>query len=91
MALDKKTVPTEDQIRDWLAIKVAEHAEIEPDSVDTRAPFAQWGLDSIVMVSISGELEEWLERRLAPTLLYDYPSIDLLAKKLAEDPLDSQS
>lgn len=89
--LDMNKTPTEEQIRDWLVVKVAQHAEMDPDSIDTRAPFAQWGLDSIVMVSISGELEEWLERRLAPTLLYDYPSIEQLAKQLALDDPGSQS
>jgi phthiocerol/phenolphthiocerol synthesis type-I polyketide synthase D len=35
-------------------------------------------------VSISGELEHWLGRRLPVTLVWDFPTIELLAKALAE-------
>ncbi len=34
-------------------------------------------------VSLSGDLEDYLSRRLSPTLLYQYPTINKLAEHLA--------
>jgi hypothetical protein len=34
-------------------------------------------------VALSGKLEEWLGRRLSPTLIYNYPTIAALANHLA--------
>ncbi len=70
-------------IRDWLVARIAGHAGIPPHEVDPRAPFARWGLHSVDAVSLSGELQEWLGVNLPPTLLYDHPSIDELARHLA--------
>ena len=40
---------------------------------------AGFGLDSAAAVGITGELEQWLGRRLSPTLVYSYPTIATLA------------
>ena len=45
--------------------------------------FLGCGLGSLATISISGNLERWLGRRLSPTLIYDYPSIESLAHYLA--------
>ena len=59
-------------IQRWLVAKLAELLEIEPSAIDIQAPFASYGLESVDLVGLSGELEEWLKRELSPTLLYDY-------------------
>ncbi len=66
----------------WLIKKLASILEISEAEIDTRQSFANYGLDSAQAVSISGELEEWLGISLPPTLLYDYPTIESLAKYL---------
>ena len=35
------------------------------------------------MVSLIGDLELWLGRGLAPTLAWDYPTIDALSRRLS--------
>src|SRR5205823_7296959 len=57
-----------------------------PDGTDRCAPSASYGLGSIHAVSLSGELERWLGRPLAPTLVYDFPSVQALARQLAQAP-----
>ena len=47
----------------------------------SRSP--TYGLDSLQMVSLVGDLELWLGRALAPTLAWDYPTIDALSRRLA--------
>ncbi len=70
-------------IRDWLTTRLAEKLRVAADEVDDRQPFASFGLDSLQMVSLIGDLELWLGRGLAPTLAWDYPTIDALSRRLS--------
>ncbi|MFM9435327.1 phthiocerol/phenolphthiocerol synthesis type-I polyketide synthase C [Janthinobacterium sp. CG_23.3] len=69
-------------VRDWLKARVGEYAKRAAAEIDIHKPFAEYGIDSLTAVRLSGELEQHLGRRLAPTLLYDCPTIDLLANSL---------
>jgi len=71
------------EIQDWLVAKLSEALGVNPQKLNVRQPFAYYGLDSVAAVRLTGDLEEWLERRLSPTLAYDYPSIASLAAYLA--------
>ncbi len=74
-----------EEIQVWLVARIASILEIEPASVDSRQPFTYYGLGSIQAVSLTGELEDFLDRKLSPTLAWDYPTIELLANYLAQD------
>ena len=74
--------PSLQTITSWLVAHLAELAHIHAHSVDTHAPFVQYGLGSLHAVTLTGELEQWLGRSLSPTLVYDYPSIEALAHYL---------
>lgn len=76
-----------DEIYSWLVNKVTSYAPIDAPEVDITKSFASYGLSSTEVVSISGELEEWLDRKLPPTLLYHYPTIELLGQALIDDPI----
>ncbi|MCI0528308.1 MAG: acyl carrier protein [Nitrospira sp.] len=78
-----KQLQSVEAIQTWLVSKLSEMVEIESEDIDIQQPFAYYGLDSRQAAILSGELEEWLGRRLAPTLVYDYPSIGVLARHLA--------
>ena len=78
------TARTEAEIRDWLIAKIAERVGVPAQSIDPSRPFTVLGVDSTEAVVISGELQEWLGRRVAPTIAWDHPSIDAVAKHLAE-------
>lgn len=80
-----KEPPTAAEIQTWIASYLAQLLEIEPDEVDTEIPFDQYGLDSAAAVGMTGDLEDWLETKLDPTLLYDYPTVEALARHLAEE------
>lgn len=70
-------------IQDWLSSYLAQLLEIELEEIEPQTPFERFGLDSSAMVVLSGDLQEWLGRKLDPTLLYDYPTIETLAEYLA--------
>lgn len=73
------------EIQAWIASYLAQLLEIESDEVDTAIPFDQYGLDSAAAVGMTGDMEDWLGHKLDPTLLYDYPTVDALARHLAEE------
>ena len=73
------------EIREWLKARVAGRLGVEPAAVPTGEPTSRLGVDSTEAVVISGELQEWLGRRVAPTALWDHPTIDALAAHLADE------
>ncbi len=76
----------EHRLRAWLREALSRHTGLSIDDIDSRRPLAEYGLDSQVSVQIAGELESTLGRPLAPTLVWDYPTIDAIAAHLSEDP-----
>src|SRR5438876_4196832 len=76
-------MPSAEMIHTWLVTKLAELTFVEPEAIDIYEPFANYGLGSADAVGLSGELEDWLERELSPTLVFEYPCIAVLASYLA--------
>jgi malonyl CoA-acyl carrier protein transacylase len=81
---------TVESIQTWLLTKLSEQLNITASEIDIQEPLARYGLDSLTAVSLSGELETWLKRSLSPTIMYDYPSIQLLSQYLAGESGSSQ-
>jgi acyl carrier protein len=77
--------PTTAEIQAWLVSYFADLVEIEQDEVDVTVPFKRFGLDSSAAIILIGDLENWLECQIDPTLTYDYPTIKALAQHLAEE------
>lgn len=75
---------TAEVIETWLISKLSEVLGIEPHEIDVREPFASYGLGSTELVGLSGELAEWLGRQLPAELAYECPTIEALARRLAD-------
>lgn len=75
----------EEGLRGWLVQRLAKQIKVDPSQIITSKRFDEYGLDSRVAVRVSGELEKILERRLSPALLFEYPTIDDLARVLAKE------
>ena len=73
-----------DDIKWWLANKVAAVLKIDASGVEFNTSFAKLGLDSLAAITISGELEQWLEMEIDATILYQYPTIEELSEYLIE-------
>ncbi|MFC5476073.1 acyl carrier protein [Paraherbaspirillum soli] len=76
---------SEDVIRQWLVKRLAKQLKLDPRSIDTTRKFESYGLDSIVAVQVSGDLEKLVEQRLSPALLFEHPSIEELSTHLARE------
>lgn len=79
-----KNVLNTREIQDWLIAQIAALLHIAPDTIDIQESFTNYGLSSRDVVTLSGDLEELLGRRLSPTLAYEYPSVLALAQHLTE-------
>lgn len=73
------SVPTEDDIRAWLIAHIAEVMGGRPEDIDIREPVESYGLSSREAVSMVGDLEDWLGRKISPTLVWEYPTIEAIA------------
>ncbi|WP_043624131.1 type I polyketide synthase [Nonomuraea candida] len=69
-------VPGEGEIRRFLVERLGEH-------VDPDRPLSEYGLSSRESVAVAGELAALLGRELSPTLLWEHPTIDRLARALS--------
>lgn len=83
---NSSSYPTREAIEGWLIDKIADSLESKPNEIDVTKDFADYGLDSVEAINISGELENYLKCRLSPTLLWDYQNIEALAQHLANTP-----
>src|SRR6266540_2573879 len=72
-------------IQSWLMTRIASMLELDVSSIDPRQPFTYYGLGSVQAVSLTGDLEVFLSRKLSPTLAWDYPTIESLANYLAKN------
>ncbi|NJK56232.1 MAG: alpha/beta fold hydrolase [Pleurocapsa sp. SU_5_0] len=73
------------EIQTWLRENLAQRIGLPVSQIDVNEPFASTGLNSVAAVALSADLEDWLEIKLSPTIVYDYPNIVELAAYLADD------
>jgi acyl carrier protein len=71
-------------IRDWLVRRVSELTGVDPAEIDAGRPILRYGLDSVALVRLAADLEEWLGYRFRENPLDRHPTIEALAQFLAE-------
>lgn len=88
---DKKTsLQTEKEIAEWLVQRISQETGLTIGEIDVTSSFANFGLDSRAAVALSSELEKLLGQELPPTLIWDFPTINEVARHLSSlaNPLD---
>jgi acyl transferase domain-containing protein/acyl-CoA synthetase (AMP-forming)/AMP-acid ligase II/acyl carrier protein len=70
-------------IEQWILDRLTERLNVPPSQLDASDQFVTFGLDSLNAVRLSGELEEWLGRKLSPTVVFEHPTPKALARFLA--------
>ncbi|MDC0707025.1 SDR family NAD(P)-dependent oxidoreductase [Stigmatella sp. ncwal1] len=71
------------QLRDWLVQQVASQVGLEARAVGITEPFFSLGVGSVFATKLIAELARWLDRPLSPTLVWEHPTIDKLARHLS--------
>lgn len=75
----------EKEIRAWLITRLSEWLIIEAEEIYVQEPFASYGLSSVAAINLTGDLGEWLGIELSPILAYEYPTVESLARHLADE------
>jgi acyl-CoA synthetase (AMP-forming)/AMP-acid ligase II/acyl carrier protein len=75
---------SESEVTGWLLARLARESGLDADEIDLAQPFASFGLDSARSLTLIGDLENWLGRRLSPVVLWNYPTVESLARHLGE-------
>ncbi|WP_426403209.1 acyl carrier protein [Streptomyces sp. R-07] len=73
----------EASLDDWLLDRLAAYLHREADTLEPDVPLAEYGMDSVMAMSLCGDLEDELGLEVEPTLLWDHPTIDSLRARLA--------
>jgi polyketide synthase 12/myxalamid-type polyketide synthase MxaF len=76
------TEQSQDGVQGWLLSTLAEQLGIDPRAIDVCERFSRYGLDSMGATRLLGKLAEMLGRPLSPTLVWEYPTIEALARHL---------
>ncbi len=72
-------------IESFLINRLSFWLKLPPQDVDVQETLAHYGFDSSIAISLAGELGEFLHTPLDPTLLYDFPNIEAVARYLHEN------
>ncbi len=70
-------------IQQWLIRELSTRFNLKESELDLKKPFSFYGIDSKEALSLAGDLEDWLQVKLSPTLLWQYPDIDSLVTFLS--------
>lgn len=76
--------PTAAEIESWLVDRISQLTGVPPGEVDVRAPLTRHGLDSVALIAVTADLEKWLGYRFRENPLDAHPTIESLARFLAD-------
>ena len=75
---------SKEEIEKWLISYLSEALKIDKAEVDKKKPFKDYGLDSSAALILTGDLEDFLDLELEPTLLLDHKNLESLINYLGE-------
>ncbi|MEY9926808.1 acyl carrier protein [Catenulispora sp. GP43] len=88
MSTQTDAAPTADEIRVWLTERIAFYVDTPVERIDPEAKLAELGLDSIYVLTMCGDIEDWLGIVVDTAMVWDHPTVAALADRLAEDVAD---
>lgn len=76
---------TQTEIAAWIKQYMAELLDVTASEIDETYEFDRFGLNSSAAVSLIGDLEEWLDYELSPSLFFEFNNISQVSAHLAEE------
>lgn len=67
------------EIEAWLIDNLALQIGIASSELDPTKPLTDYGIDSLMALLLAGDLEEWLDLQISPTVAWDYKTVRDLA------------
>nr|WP_218924411.1 type I polyketide synthase [Bacillus wiedmannii] len=63
----------------WLIELFARELKIDPMKLEKDKPFADYGVDSVLLAQLSRSINQMVEKDIDPSALFEYPTIESLA------------
>ena len=82
---------TKESLENWIINWVKENKKLEDIHIDPKESLFSYGLDSIAAVKLSGDLEQFLQRNLEPTIVWEYPCVHDLSEYIFDALLRQES
>lgn len=73
------------EISDWIIERIAQHAELDPKEISAHTEIVNFRLDSLLMVNITSELEEWLGMELSPSIFWEMGTVAATTEWILEN------
>lgn len=71
-----------EELMAWLRNVVSKYISQPQAYIEDNVPLAHYGLDSVYVLTLAGEIEDHLGFEIEPTLMWDCPTIQELAQAL---------
>ena len=81
---------TQSAIESWMVEWLIARGGVPPNDVDLERPFAEYGLDSMTAVEMSGEIEDWSGVELTPIVAWNHPTVSRLSGYITDRLLGEQ-
>jgi acyl carrier protein len=75
---------TQAQINNWIRAYLANLLGVEIEEINDQYEFERFGINSSAAVSLVGDLEEWLDVELSPSLFFEFNTIAQVSNHLAQ-------
>jgi acyl carrier protein len=77
--------PSVEEIQAWIVARVSHLTNVPATEIDATAPVTRHGLDSVALIALASDLEQWLSYRFRENPLDRHPTIETLARFLSEE------
>jgi len=71
---------TEEIIKNWLVQYLSQLVGVTPEQINPQTTFSEYGLESGILMGFTADLEKWLNVELSIDVLFEYPTVDALAR-----------
>ncbi|NIJ51223.1 acyl carrier protein [Dyadobacter arcticus] len=76
---------TFNEISDWIVKHISIQAEIDPSEVALDTDIVNFRLDSLILVNITTDLEEWIGMELSPSIFWEMGTIAATTQWIIEN------
>ncbi len=76
---------TEEVIEGWLVFYLSKLLLVNHSEINIHLPFEYYGITSLEALRLTYAIEVWLGRRFSLELVYEYPTVKVLAQHLAQE------
>ena len=77
---DSPAAPPVNEIQEWLVQMIAAELSLSVDQIPTDQPILSLGVDSMQVVTVVAELEDWLGFQFQSNPLEDHATIEALSQ-----------